>query len=93
VVVNVAQQQAGFGPVHNQPDVETHSDRPEVRVFRLVKLVELQRRMSRVQLEIEGCGLHCLLLLAVEFGEAVRKRICDTEFHLLCRLPWASVRH
>ena len=81
VVVDVAQQQAGLGSVHNQPNVETHANRPEVGVFRLVKLVELQRRMSRVQLEIEGRGLDCLLLVAGEPGEAVRKRVGDAKFH------------
>jgi hypothetical protein len=82
VVVDVAQQQAGVRPVHNQPNVEAHADRPEVGIFRLVNLVKLQRRMSRVQLEIEGRGLDSFLLVAAEPGEAVRERVGDTEFHL-----------
>jgi hypothetical protein len=83
VVVDVAQQQAGLGSVHNQADVETHANRPEVGVFRFIELVELQRGMSRIQLEIEGRGLYRLLFVAGEFGKAVSERVCDAVFHLL----------
>lgn len=60
--------------MHNQADVETHADRPEVGVFRLIELVELQRRMRRIQLEIEGRGLDCLLLVAVELRRLVKEK-------------------
>ena len=36
---------------------------------------------DRIQLEIEGRGLDCLLLVAGEPGEAVRKRVGDAKFH------------
>src|SRR5712691_8451337 len=54
VVIHVAQQQAGFGFVHDQSNVEADANRPEPWIFRLVELVELQSRMGRVYLEIEG---------------------------------------
>jgi hypothetical protein len=73
--------------VNDQPDIEAHAHRPEVGIFGFVELVELQAWLRRVQLEIEGCGLHSLLLFAVKLGEAVGKRIGDAEFHnpSLCR--------
>ena len=64
--------------------------RPELWAFRLVNLVELQRRMSRVQLEIEGRGLDRLLLVAAELSETVGERVGNPEFHLLRRISSVS---
>jgi hypothetical protein len=61
-----------------------------VGVFCLVELVELQRWMSRIQLEIEGRGLDCLLLVARELGEAVRKRVGDAEFFSYAGFPGSA---
>jgi hypothetical protein len=33
------------------------------------------------------------LFVAREAGQAAGKRVGDTEFHLLFRLPWASAGH
>jgi hypothetical protein len=38
--------------------------------------------MSRVQLEIERRRLYGFLLVAGEFGEAVRECVGNTEFHV-----------
>ena len=48
----------------DQPYVVTHADGPEVGVPGLVELVELQSRVSRVHLQIEGRGLGRFLLVA-----------------------------
>ena len=68
--------------VNDQPDVPIYTNRRKVVVLRLFQLVELQTRMRRVQLQIEGRGLNGLLLIAGELGEAVGKRVGDTEFHV-----------
>ena len=81
VVIDVAQQEAAPRPVNDQPDIQAHPHRPEVGIFGLVELVELEPRLRRVQLEIEGRRLHRLLLIAGKLGEAVRKRIRNPEFH------------
>jgi len=94
MVTDVAQQQTGIGPVHDQPDVATHPDRPESAILGLFELVELQARMRRIQLEIESCGLYGLLFVASKPGEAFRERVCDAEVHLRrCSppSPWADV--
>src|SRR5260370_35429379 len=64
VVTDIAQQQAGFSPMNDQPDVAAHPNRPKPVIFRAIELMELQSWMSRVQLEIEGRSLDGLLLLA-----------------------------
>ena len=81
VVTDIAQQQAGFSPMNDQPDIAAHPNRPKPVIFRAIELMELQSRMSRVQLEIEGRGLDRLLLVAGELGQAVRKCVGDPEFH------------
>ena len=79
VVTDVAEQQAGVGAVHDQPDVGVHPDRPEALVLRLVQPVKAQTRGRRVHLKIERGRLHGLLLVAGESGEAVGERIGDQE--------------
>lgn len=79
VVSPIAKQQAGIGSMHDQPDVAIHSNRPESAILRLIELVELQTRLSRVQLEVEGRRLYGFLLIAREFGQAAGKRVCDAD--------------
>jgi hypothetical protein len=45
--------------------------------------MQLYSRVRGVQLQIEGRGLHCLLFLASEFGETVRKGVGYSKVHLL----------
>ena len=81
VVVDVTQQEARVGLVHDDPDVAAHAHRPEVFVFRPVELVELEPRMSRVHLQVEGRGLHGLLIVVGQLVQAARERVRDPEFH------------
>src|SRR5665213_18869 len=81
VVTDIAKQQAGLSPVNDQPDVCIYPDRPEPPIFGLVQLVELQTRMRRIQLKIEGRSLYGLLLLTRQSGEAAGERVCDAKFH------------
>jgi len=83
VMSDVAQQQTRIGPMHDQPDIAVHPNRPESSILGLIKLVKLQTRMSRIQLQIECRGLYGLLLIAGEFGEAVRKCVGNSKFHPL----------
>ena len=84
VMVHVAEQEARRGPVHDQPDVATDPNRPEVLVLRPIDLMQLQPRMRRVHLQVERRGLDCLLLVAGQPGEAVGEGIGDAELHQVC---------
>ena len=53
VMIDVAEEEAGSGPVDDQPDVATDPNGPEVLVLRPVDLVQLQPRMRRVHLQVE----------------------------------------
>ena len=77
VVIDVAEQQAGVGPVHDQPDVRVDPDRPETLVLRLIELVKAQARRRRVHLQVEGGRLDGLLLVAGQAREAVGERVGD----------------
>ena len=68
MVSNVAKQQAGIGSVYDQPQVAIHPNRPEPAILGLIELVELQTRLSRVQLEVEGGCLYGFLLIALSFA-------------------------
>jgi len=65
----------------NYPEITADPHRPEVLVFRIVELVELHARIGRIQLQVKGDGLYCLLLFAGQFGEAVGKCISYAELH------------
>jgi hypothetical protein len=67
--------------VNDQPDIAADPDRPEVFVLGLVELVELHAGIGRVHLQVKGRGLHGLLLVTGQSGEAVGKRVGDAEFH------------
>ena len=77
----VAEQEARVGAVEYEPEIEVRAGGPEVTVFRLVDPVELEAGLCRVRLEIEGGRLDGLLLVARQTGEAVEKRVGDSEFH------------
>ena len=92
VVIHVAQQQAGFGFVHDQSNVEAHANRPEPWIFRLVELVELQSRMGRVLSGDRRPGLHGLLLVAGELGEGLSGTLLSLLNHLAVETPPYSWR-
>jgi hypothetical protein len=81
VMVDVAEQQAPLGPMHDQPDVPVDPHRPERGVLRPLQLVELEPRMGWVQLEVERRGLDRLLLLPRQAGQAVGEGVGDPELH------------
>jgi hypothetical protein len=81
VMPDVAEQQAGFSPVNDQSNVTAYPNRPKSAIFRSFELVELHARMRRVQLKIERRRLYGLLLIAGEFGQAIRKSVGNPEFH------------
>lgn len=66
---------------YDQPEIPTHPHRPKVLILRLVQLVKFHARIGRVHLEIKGRGLHGLLLVAGEAGEAFGKGVGDEEVH------------
>src|ERR1700731_60937 len=76
-----AEQQAGTRSMHDEPNVIVDSNRPEVLVFGLIKLVKAHSWVGGVQLEVEGSGFHSLLLVACQFGEAVGKGVGNTKVH------------
>ena len=78
---DVAEQEAGSGPVDDQPDVATDANGPEVLVLRPVDLVQLQPRMRRVHLQVERRGLDGPLLVTGQLGQAVGERVGDAELH------------
>src|ERR1019366_1786026 len=67
--------------MHNQSDGSAYANRPEIVILRLVQLVEMQARMSRIHLKVKSCSLDGLLLFAIQFGEAVGECVCDSEVH------------
>ncbi len=70
----------------DQTNIAAHAERPEVPVLGLIKLVKLHAWTRRIQLQIKGCGLDGLLLLAGQFGEAVGEGVGDAEVrHVLRR--------
>jgi len=81
VMIDVAEQEAGSGPMDNQSDVATDPNGPEVLVLRPVDLVQLQARMRRVHLQVERRGLHHLLLVAGQLRETVGEGVGDAELH------------
>ena len=82
VMIDVTQQQASRGFVHDQADIAADPHRPEVRILRPIEFVEVHSRVCRVQLQIKGCGLHRFLLVAGEAAEAVGEGVGDSEVHL-----------
>ena len=75
VMIDVAEQEAVGGFVHDQPNVAIDADRPEVLILRRVELVEAHPRAGRVQLQVESGRLDGLLLVAGESSETARERV------------------
>lgn len=82
VVVDIGEQQAGRGLVHDDAHVLARPDRPKIRVLGLVDPVHLQSGRRRVHLQIEGAGLGRLLVLPRQAGEGGGERVGDAEVHL-----------
>ena len=81
VMIDVAEQEAGSGPMDDQPDVATDPNGPEVLVLRPVDLVQLQPRMRRVHLQVERRRLDGPLLVTGQLGQAVGEGVGDAELH------------
>ncbi len=81
VMVHIGQQQTGGAAMHDQPDIRIRPHRPEIPVHRTVQLVEGQAGCGGVHLQIEGGGLHGLLLLRCQAPEAVCEGVGDAELH------------
>ena len=64
VVAYIGEQQARNRLMHNDPDVATDANRPEIRVLGFVDAVELEPRPVRLSLQVENRELHLLLLVA-----------------------------
>src|SRR5437867_2257951 len=87
MVIDVAEQEAFTALVDNQPDVAADPHGPEVWIFRLVQLVQLQAGSRRVELQVESGRLYGFLFVAGEAGQTVSKRVCNSEFHRLRLYP------
>jgi hypothetical protein len=86
VMVDVAKQEARLGPMHDQPQIQADTGGPEAAVLRFMHVVDLQARLGRVHLEIEGGGLDGFLLVAGKARQAVGEGVGDQEFHIDMRL-------
>ena len=81
VMVDVYEQEVPVAAVDDQPDVAPGTNRPEVRVSRLVDPVKLQARMGRVRLQVERRRLDRLLLVSREAREAIGERVGNPKKH------------
>ena len=81
MMIRIAKKQAFVSLVNNNPQIFANPNRPKVFVFGLIKPMKLHTRTLRVHLQIKGRGLHGLLLLAGEFGEAIGEGIGNKEIH------------
>jgi hypothetical protein len=79
-MVDVAEQKARIGAVHDEPQIEADAGRPEVAVLRFIDAVELKAGLRGVHLEIERGGLDGFLFVAGEAREAVGESVGDAEF-------------
>src|SRR3972149_2345303 len=91
MVIHIAKKETFAGLMDNYPEVTADPHRPEVLVFRIVELVELHARIGRVQLQVKGSSLYCLLLLSGQFGETVGKCVSYPEVHKLVDSDWCLV--
>ena len=81
-MIDVAEQQAARRLVHNQTNVGADAYRPEVLVLRFFDRVELHPGIDRIELQIKGCRLGGLLLIACQTSEAVSEGVGDAEVHI-----------
>lgn len=64
MMINIAEQQAGFTAVNNQANIAARPHRPEVLVPGAIQLVETHAGAGRIQLQVEGRCFDELLLVA-----------------------------
>ena len=81
VMVDIGEKDARCRPMHDQADVPADPDRPEVPILCPIQLVKRVPGPRRIHLQIEGRGLHGLLLVARQLGEAPGEGISNTELH------------
>lgn len=81
VVIDIAQQQTIGRFMDDHPNIAAHPYRPKALVPGLVELVKAHARMGRVDLQIKGRCFDGLLLITVEFGEAVGEGVGDAKIH------------
>ena len=90
MVIHVAQHQTIPGPMHDDPDVPTDADRPEIPISCPVKPVKFQPRSRRVGLEVEGGRFNRLLFFIGQLGEAVGEGVGDEEVHRCKITAWSA---
>jgi hypothetical protein len=83
VVIGVAQHQAVFEAVDDQPEVARHPHRPEVLVLHLVELVEAHAGVGGVDLQFQRRQPDGLLLVVRQPRKAFNEGRGDAEFHWL----------
>ena len=81
VMIHIAKQQTALRLVHDDANVATYPNRPEVLVFCFVELMETIAGIGRVDLEIEGGRFDGFLFFPIETSEAISKGVGDTEVH------------
>ena len=81
MMTDIADQDARIGPMHDEPDVPAHPDRPEPAIPRAIEFVKAQPRTFRVDLKIEDGRLGELLLAVREPSETRGEAARDPEFH------------
>ena len=82
VMIDIAEEQAVGGAMHDDPDVRTDAQGPEVFVARFVQFVKTQAGTVRaIGLQVKGRRLDGLLLVSRKPGEAVGKGVGDQEVH------------
>src|SRR5258708_2544617 len=69
--------------MHYEAYVPADPRGPEVFILRVGYSLKTHARLSRIHLQLKGCGLRSLLLLIVEFREATSERISNKKFHQL----------
>ena len=67
--------------MHDQAEIAADPYRPEVRVSRMVELVQLHARVRLVELQIKGGGFDRFLLFAGQPRQALREGVGNAEFH------------
>ena len=67
--------------MYNEAEIEVYPRGPEIAILGFLDSMELQARLRRIQLEVEGRVLHSFLLLAGKAAETVGEGDCDPEMH------------
>ena len=90
VVIHIAQHQTILGPMHDDSDVSTDANGPEIPVLCSVQFVEFKPRTGRVGLQVEGSRFYRLLLFIGQFGQAVGEGVGDEEVHWSEITVWSA---